>query len=81
LLQYRNDLLQPAINRLGLVSLGLISSINAQHVQGMDLNSALGNNFFTELNSPTLEQDRVFANFNNTGNANVTMTIDDISAV
>jgi flagellar hook-associated protein 1 FlgK len=81
LLQYRNDLLQPAINRLGLVSLGLISSINAQHTQGMDLNSALGNNFFSELNSPTLEQDRVFANSSNSGNGNITMTIDDIGAV
>ena len=81
LLQYRNDLLQPAINRLGLVSLGLISSINAQHTQGMDLNGALGNNFFSELNSPTLEQDRVFANSSNSGNGNITMTIDDISAV
>lgn len=81
LIQYRNDLLQPAINRLALVSLGLVSSINEQHTQGMDLNSALGGNFFTDINSAALEQDRVFANFNNAGNANITMTIDDMSVI
>ena len=81
LIQYRNDLLQPAINRLSLVSLGLASSINSQNSQGMDLNSAIGGNFFTDINTAQLEQDRVIANANNLGTANITMTLDDVSVI
>ena len=80
-LRYRDELLQPAINRLGLVAIGLSSSINEQHRLGMDLNSQLGGDFFTDINNTALEQERVFANTDNTGTANITMTIDDIAQI
>jgi len=81
LIDYRNELLTPAINRLGLVAMGLASSINDQHQLGMDLNGQLGGLFFTDINSAVAEQGRVMASNNNTGTAQITMTIDDVNQV
>ncbi|PCJ26658.1 MAG: flagellar hook-associated protein FlgK [SAR86 cluster bacterium] len=46
LLDFRSRVLNPAQSHLGLVSLGLTESINAQHQIGMDLNGNMGGNFF-----------------------------------
>lgn len=79
LIDYRNEMLMPAINRLGLVAMGLASSINAQSQLGMDLNGQLGGNMFSSINSVAALQSRVAANGANTGSAQVTVTIDDIN--
>jgi len=81
LIDYRNEILTPAINRLGLVAMGLASTINDQHQLGMDLNGQLGGLFFTGINSAVAEQGRVIASNNNTGTAQITMTIDDVNQV
>ena len=78
---YRNELLNPAINRLGLVAMGLASTINEQHNLGVDLNGLIGGNFFTDINTAIAEQNRVIASSNNLGNAAVTLTIDDVNQV
>jgi flagellar hook-associated protein 1 len=46
LLDWRREMLDPARNELGRISLAVASQINAQHREGMDLTGALGGNFF-----------------------------------
>jgi len=81
LIDYRNELLTPAINRLGLIAMGLASTINDQHQQGMDLNGQIGGLFFSDINNSVAEQSRVVSNSENTGNTQITMTIDDVNLV
>jgi flagellar hook-associated protein 1 FlgK len=81
LINYTNDLLQPALNRLNLVALGISDAINQQHQIGVDLNGALGGNFFTDINTALAEQGRVIPSTENAGSANITMTIDDVNAL
>ncbi len=81
LLRYRQDQLQPAIDRLALIAMGLSESVNEQHRLGMDLNSALGGDFFTDINSTSATQQRVFASTTNAGTAVLDMAIDDISLI
>ncbi|MEJ0087844.1 MAG: flagellar hook-associated protein FlgK [Pseudomonadota bacterium] len=47
LLDWRREMLEPARNELGRISLAIASQVNAQHREGMDLNGALGGDFFT----------------------------------
>ncbi len=81
LIDYRNELLGPAINRLGLVAMGLASTINDQHQQGMDLNGEIGGLFFSDINNAVAMQSRVISNNNNAGSAQITITIDDVNEV
>jgi flagellar hook-associated protein 1 len=46
LLDWRKQMLDPARNELGRISLAVASQVNAQHREGMDLTGALGGNFF-----------------------------------
>ena len=46
LLDWRREMLEPARNELGRISLAIASQVNAQHREGMDLNGALGGDFF-----------------------------------
>ena len=46
LLSFRDRMLDPASNSLGLTAIGLSHFINEQQAQGMDLDSALGADFF-----------------------------------
>jgi flagellar hook-associated protein 1 FlgK len=46
-LDFRNQMLDPARNSLGRLAVGLTEVMNAQHNAGMDLNGALGGDFFT----------------------------------
>jgi flagellar hook-associated protein 1 len=46
LLNVRQDLIEPARQKLGLLATGLASLVNDQHSMGLDLNSDLGGNFF-----------------------------------
>ncbi len=69
LLNFRNQLLDPAKNALGRVAIGMSSAINTQHRLGMDLNGALGGDMFT-VASPL-----VTANVSNTGAGSVSGTL------
>jgi flagellar hook-associated protein 1 FlgK len=69
LLQARSDVLDPAQNALGRISISLASDFNTQHKLGMDLNGNPGQDFFT-VASP-----RVLDNVNNTGAATVSANI------
>ena len=46
LLDFRREMLDPAHNALGRFSVGLAETVNAQHVEGVDLQGALGSDFF-----------------------------------
>lgn len=75
-LEFRKNILTPAQNALGRVAVGLASSFNAQHEQGVDLNGQPGQAFFT------LPQPHAFAESGNSGGTPPpTATIADASAL
>ena len=75
LLDWRREMLDPARNELGRITLAVASQVNAQHREGMDLTGALGGDFFNVgavgVTYPTT----------NTGTALATATRTDISAI
>lgn len=71
--RFRNEILDPAQDQLGLTALGIAEQINAQHRLGMDLNGVLGGDFFQPMSGEAL------ANSANNGNGAVTLTLDDSS--
>ncbi len=73
LLDYRSTVLEPAINSLGRVAIGLADSFNDQHRAGMDLNSDLGGDFFSFTQPTTIP------NSANTGTSVINTTITDIN--
>ena len=74
-LNFRQTILDPAINALGRIAMGFASSFNQQQQMGVDLNGALGTNLFTTA-VPS-----VVAATSNTGTAVVTATINSTSAL
>lgn len=46
LIDFRNNILEPAQNSLGALAIGMGDTFNAQHRLGQDLNGALGADFF-----------------------------------
>jgi flagellar hook-associated protein 1 FlgK len=46
LLDWRREMLDPARNELGRITLAVATQVNAQHREGMDLTGALGGDFF-----------------------------------
>jgi flagellar hook-associated protein 1 len=46
LLDWRSQMLDPARNELGRITLAVASQVNAQHREGMDLSGAMGGDFF-----------------------------------
>jgi flagellar hook-associated protein 1 FlgK len=74
LLDFRREMLDPARNELGRITLAVANQVNAQHREGMDLNGALGGDFFNVggigVNGATT----------NTGNASVTATRTSVGA-
>jgi flagellar hook-associated protein 1 FlgK len=75
LLDWRREMLEPARNELGRISLAIASQVNAQHREGMDLTGALGGNFF---NVGGVGVDDVTTN---TGTAIVSATRTDVAAI
>jgi flagellar hook-associated protein 1 len=73
LMQFRSETLAPAQNALGRIAIALSDAFNTQHRQGMDLNGALGTDFFTQA-SPGL-----VANSRNTGNLVLTPSFSNTS--
>jgi flagellar hook-associated protein 1 len=81
LFQLKDEILDPALNQLGRVAVGLASSFNAQHIQGLTLNDVLGGNFFTDFMA-TDNVTVLYSDSNSAGGSSttaVTSTITDIS--
>jgi flagellar hook-associated protein 1 len=73
LISFRDQILDPARNQLGLVVTGLSESFNAQHKLGLDARGLQGQNFFKSA------QPAVVARTLNAGTATVSASITDIS--
>ncbi|HEX6637101.1 MAG TPA: flagellar hook-associated protein FlgK, partial [Steroidobacteraceae bacterium] len=75
LMDFRREMLDPARNELGRISLAVANQVNAQHREGMDLNGNLGGNLFNVggvgVNAATT----------NTGTAAVTATRTSVGAL
>ena len=55
LLDFRDNMLNTAQNRLGRTAIGLAETINAQHIQGYDLNGDFGTNLFSTVSTGHLQ--------------------------
>lgn len=73
LINFREEVLEPSLNKLGLVLVGLTESFNAQHRLGLDAGNQPGADFFTAQDVP------VAVSANNSGTASVEATISDVS--
>jgi len=74
-LAFRQNVLDPAVNTLGRIAVGLAETFNQQHQQGMDLQGALGTAFFSSA-AP-----RVAPASSNLGTGGLTATISSASAL
>ena len=75
LLDFRSNMLTTTQNAIGRVAVGIASALNQQQGLGQDLNGATGSNLFTM--NPTVSS----ASSNNTGTAQITATITNVSAL
>ena len=74
-LDFRRQMLDPARNDLGRISAALVSSVNQQQRQGIDLHGALGSDLFTVGAAVTLQS------ATNTGNASLLAVRGDLAAL
>jgi flagellar hook-associated protein 1 FlgK len=75
ILNFRQQMLDPARDQLGLVAIGLTETFNAQHQLGADLNGNPGGEFFAPI-APLSA-----AHVNNAGSAVVAVNLDDATAL
>lgn len=75
LLDYRREMLDPARNDLGRITLAVVNQVNNQHHEGMDLNGNLGGDFFTVGGVDTTDS------LANTGTATLAVTRTNIGAL
>ncbi len=75
LLDWRSQMLDPARNELGRISVAIAGQVNAQHRVGMDLTGAMGGDFFN-IGAASATPSTA-----NTGSAAVTVTRTSLGAV
>jgi flagellar hook-associated protein 1 FlgK len=75
LLDYRREMLDPARNDLGRITLAVVNQVNGQHREGMDLNGNLGGNLFTVGGVDTTDS------LANTGTATLSVTRTNVGAI
>jgi flagellar hook-associated protein 1 FlgK len=75
LLDFRREVLDPAMNQLGTIAAALSSAVNTQHAAGMDQYGEMGGNLFTVPTGTTTPART------NTGTATVSATIGDVGAL
>jgi flagellar hook-associated protein 1 FlgK len=75
-LDFRDNVLNPAINTMGRIAIAMSDTINKQHQKGMDLKGDLGGNFFTDINTTSFSRGRVQGNYNNVPPANQVLRVD-----
>lgn len=81
LIDYEKNVLGQASQLIGQMAIGLSQTFNAQHKLGMDMNSQIGKDFFTDFNSPGQMLKRSTASADNSGTAVLSVNISDISQV
>jgi flagellar hook-associated protein 1 len=75
LIDWRREMLDPARNDLGRITLAVANQMNTQHREGMDLNGALGGNFFNVGGVGVTDS------LSNTGTATLSITRTNIGAL
>ncbi|ASQ45587.1 flagellar hook-associated protein FlgK [Legionella clemsonensis] len=78
-LNFEEEIIGQASQLLGQMAMGLAARFNAQHRLGMDMNSQLGKDFFTDFNSLSLQLARSVPSSNNSGSAVLSVTISDVA--
>ncbi|SCX55986.1 flagellar hook-associated protein FlgK [Variovorax sp. EL159] len=73
LMAFRKETLIPTQNAIGRLAMSVADAVNAQHKLGVDLNGALGTNFFTQA------VPGVMSNAGNAGNLTLGATLSDAS--
>lgn len=79
-LDFLSTSLEPSINELGRVMVGLVGTFNDQHALGMDLDGNLGGDYFSPLNSGSFLP-QVMSSSANTGAGAVTARYTDVAAL
>lgn len=64
-LDFRSEVLDPVLNGLGRLALVINQTFNEQHKLGVDYDGLMGENFFTDVNSPEKTYNRVLGDSNN----------------
>ena len=78
--EFRNNVLNPALNELGRMALALADETNSQHRRGMDLDNDLGGDVFTGLNDNSYMPNRFKAESTNLSKVNTAFVeIKDVS--
>ena len=78
ILDFQKNILDTTQNELGRIAIGMAQTFNSQHRLGMDLNSRLGNDFFTD--TATLSP-KVLPHFSNSGDTLLQAEITNIDNV
>ena len=65
ILEFRNNILDPIYNQLGLLAISIADVVNDQHDLGMDLDNNLGQDFFRDVNDSTWSLLRSIPDSNN----------------
>lgn len=80
-LTFRDEVLEPTMNGIGRIAVGLSERINEQHRIGQDLNGNRGGDFFRDINEESLARDRITPSNETaaTGNREARVNITDSS--
>lgn len=78
LLNFEKDVVAKTSQLLGQMAIGLAQVFNNQHHLGIDMNSQLGKDFFTDFNQMSLQLARAIPLSNNTGTGVLSVEISDI---
>jgi len=74
-IDFRSRILNPALDKLGLIALGISASVNELHLKGIDLNGDMGGNFFASTVIPISGDTR------NTGTTAPSVVISDVTQI
>ncbi len=83
LIRYRDSVLDPTLNQIGLMALGFMQSFNTLQRDGLDLNGNFGEDLFTDINDPSLANFRVNGAETNTAPDDrvISVQIDDVQSL
>ncbi|MFW1676712.1 flagellar hook-associated protein FlgK [Pontibacter sp. JAM-7] len=79
MLDYRDDVLNRALDELGRIAVVFADSMNEQHQKGMDFDGNAGGLLFTDINSATARSNRFLSERDNSSTATGGVTINDVS--
>lgn len=74
-IDFRSRILNPALDKIGLIALGISESVNNNHLRGTDLDGNMGSSFFSSVPIP------VSGDTQNVGTSAPSVVINDVSQV